>query len=344
MRRPTSSLQHRSLWRPLIIALVALVAIAGWLALAGEGGVRYTGVARVELPLPSAAPHRVDGAPPVATESGAGAFDVTLSEAGPFGPLPRIGPDGRRAFFEYARPFNFDDARPKVAILLLGLGLEAELFDAALALPGPVSLQLSPYAPDLPALVGRARRAGHEVLLELPMEPADYPASDPGPHTLLADSSRDGNLQRLNWLLARAPGYIAVAGGGARFTGSEGAGDVLDVLARRGLALIELGASRLEGAAAATGLPYASAPRAIGRDASVLSIDDALAGLEAEALAGGSALGVMHGYPVSLDRLRTWAATLDDKGLVLAPVSAVLIEQAGLARGADGRPARRSPA
>jgi hypothetical protein len=173
------------------------------------------------------------------------------------------------------------------------------------------------------------------------MEPADYPASDPGPHTLLADSSRAENLQRLDWLLAQAPGYIALAGGGARFAASDNAGDVLDVLARRGLALIELGASQLEDAAAAAGLPYASAARALDQDPSVQSIDDALAGLEAEALAGGSALGVVHGYPVSLERLRTWAATLEDKGLVLAPVSAVLIEQAGLAGGADAWPARR---
>jgi polysaccharide deacetylase 2 family uncharacterized protein YibQ len=61
-------------------------------------------------------------------------------------------------------------------------------------------------------------------------------------------------------------------------------------------------------------------------------------------LAAGSALGVVQGYPASLERLRVWAAALDAKGLVLAPVSAVLIEQAGLARGANGWPARRRPA
>jgi uncharacterized protein len=346
MRRPTSSLERRRLWRPLVLALSALAGIAGWVALAGDGSVRYTGVARVELALPAMPTRRAEepALPRSAVEIGAVPLDVTLTEDGPFGPLPRIGPDGRRPFLEYARPFNFEDARPKVAILLLGLGLQAELFDAALALPGPISLQLSPYAPDLPALVERARGAGHEVLLDLPMEPADYPASDPGPHTLLADNPRDENLQRLNWLLARAPGYIAVAGSGARFAGSANVRDVLDVLARRGLALVEFGSSQLEDSAAAAGLPYASAARAIDQTASVRSIDDALGGLEAAALAGGSVLGVVQGYPVALGRLRAWAATLDDKGLVLAPVSAALIEQAGLARGSIGWPARRPPA
>jgi uncharacterized protein len=356
MRRPARSPKPRSFWRPLtfappfwrplMFALLALAGLALWVAPTGEEAVRYTGVARIELPLPAMpAPGAADsGLPRSAVEVGAVPLDITLTEEGPFGPLPRIGPDGRRPFFEYARAFDFADARPKVAVLLPGLGLEAELFEAALALPGPVSLQVSPYAPDLPALVERARRAGHEVLLDLPMEPADYPTSDPGPHTLLADNSRDENLKRLNWLLARAPGYIAVAGGGARFAESDDVADVLDVLARRGLAFVELGASHLERAAAAAGLPYASALGAMGQDLSAHSIDEALADLEAAALAGGSALGVVPGYPVALARLRAWAATLDEKGLVLAPVSAVLIEQAGLVRGADGWPARRRPA
>jgi polysaccharide deacetylase 2 family uncharacterized protein YibQ len=449
---------HRPWWYAIGLGLVA--AGAGWLALGGDGGVRYRGVARVELPLPAvetrtplapepplpaaetrtslaleppltaearaaiapnpslpavetraaipptlllpeaetraaaaptpplpgaeiraaatpapslpeaetrtgaapipplpAAEPRIAAAPPLlqgghAPEPGAppdmkdsaAAVDLSLIEPGPFGPLPRIGPDGRRPFFAYAQPFDFSDRRPKVAVIILGLGLRADLFDAALALPGPVGLQLSPYAPDLPALVERARRAGHEVLLDLPMEPADYPASDPGPHTLLADNPREENLARLDWVLSRASGYAALAGAGGRFAGSDQAAAVLDVLARRGLALIEVGAGQLEGAATAAGLPYASAPHALDQDPSAPAIDRALGGLEAAALAGGSALGLAQDYPVSLERLRLWLATLADKGVVLAPVSAVLIEQSGLTRGTSAWPAHRRPA
>ncbi len=264
-----------------------------------------------------------------------------LIEDGPFGPLPRIAPDGRRPFLAYARPFDLDDRRPRIALLVVGLGLQTDLTEAAIALPGEISLHFSAYAADLPSWFERARRAGHEVLLDLPMEPTDYPASDPGPHTLLASNSTDENLKRLDWLLARATGYIAVAGSGARFATSERASPVLDVLAMRGLAVVEVGRTDLAATAAAVGLPYASAPTAIDADPSMLSIDYALAGLEVEALQNGSALGVAQGYPVSLERLRLWSATLGDKGLVLAPVSAVVIEQSGLSaevRGdAEGR-------
>src|SRR5690606_33996504 len=316
--------------------LAALGVAATWVAVARDAPLRYSGVPRIELPLP-ATTTPVDGDAAAGGEPiERGGGDLALLEDGPFGPLPRIAPDGRRPFVAYARPFDLADSRPKVAVLLTGLGLQRELVEAVLTLPGPISLQFSPYAPDLPALVERARQTGHEVLLELPMEPADYPLNDPGPHTLLADGGRDDNLARLDWVLARTTGYVALAGVGGRFAESDHAGAILDVLARRGLALIELGGHGLASVAAAAGLPYASTGAAIDDDPSVLAIDYALAALEAEALATGSALGVAEGYPVSLERLRQWAATLEAKGLVLAPASAVLIERAGLAGALSG--------
>jgi uncharacterized protein len=324
-----------------IVVLAVLAAGTAWLARAREAPLRYAGVARLELPLP---PEPARDAPaPSRPSAGADSLesirpDLALLEDGPFGPLPRIAPDGRRPFLAYARPFNLEDRRPKVAVLLVGLGGQREPLDAALTLPAPIGLQLSPYAPELPALVARARGAGHEVLLELSLESAEHPAGDLEPHTLLA-AGVDENLKRLDWTLAQASGYIALAGGAPPSAGSDQAKAVLDVLARRGLALIELGDVRLAPAAAAAGLPYASARRTIDENPSMPAIDHALAALEAEAAAAGSALGVARGRPASVDRLRRWAATLEAKGLVLAPVSAVLIEQAGLARAwsTDGR-------
>ena len=339
--------QHPAVCLVAIVILAAIAVSAGWLPLTREAPLRFTGVTRVELPLPPGGAPRA----PVAKDLLGGTDhaesvrpDLALLEDGPFGPLPKVGPDGRRPFLAYAHPFNLEDRRPKVAVLLLGVGLQRDVLDAALTLPTPISLQFSAYTPELPAMVERARRAGHEVLLDLPMEPADDPAGEPGPHTLLAGNGRDENLKRLDWLLAQASGYVALAGSGARFAGSDQAVVVLDELARRGLALIEVGGRQLAPAAAAAGLPYTSAQQAIDDDPA-LAIDDALAALEAQAVAAGSALGVAQGHPESLERLRLWTATLEDKGLVLAPVSAVLIEQAGLARDLpiDGQRAAARP-
>lgn len=323
-------------WRSVWVGFIGLSVVGGAvtaLVLGGEGRIDFTGVPQLQLALPGVPVEAPVFAPEsdAASEPQSGLAAVpALIEAGPFGPLPRIAPDGRRPFLAYARPFDLDVRRPRVALLVVGLGLQADLTEAAIGLPGEISLHFSAYAADLPTWFERARRVGHEVLLDLPMEPPDYPASDPGPHTLLASSSTEENLKRLDWLLARATGYIALAGSGSRFAASPGAAPVMDVLARRGLAMVEVGRPELAATAAAVGLPYASAPSAIDEEPSQQSIDSALAALEAGALRAGSSLGVAQGYPVSLERVRLWAATLADKGLGLAPVSALVIEQSGL--------------
>ena len=332
-RRFKQGLEQPAIWSVAALLLVALAAGMAWVALAREAPLRYTGVARIELPMPPGFARPSPGVTDVPAGTGNVEVvrpDLALLEDGPFGPLPRIAPDGRRPFLAFARAFNLEDRRPKVAVLLVGLGGRSELLDAALTLPAPIGLQFSPYASDLPALVARARGAGHEVLLELPWQPADDLTSAPAPYAVVG-ARVDEHLKRLDWALAQASGYFALAGAAPPLSGSGRAEAVLDVLARRGLALIELGDARLAPAAAAAGLPYASARQAIDEHPAALAVDHALAALEAEALAAGSALGVAHGHPASLDRLRQWAATLDGKGLVLAPVSAVLIEQAGLA-------------
>ena len=69
----------------------------------------------------------------------------------------------------------------------------------------------------------RARASeGHEVLLQAPMEPFDYPDNDPGPQTLLTSLTPEQNVDRLHWLMSRFQGYVGIAGSmGARFTASE---------------------------------------------------------------------------------------------------------------------------
>lgn len=327
-------------------ALVVALAV-GLRLLIGEGALHFSDVAHITQALERPSPTTV--APPRAEEDLAAApppsqrvaelapADPALMEAGTFGPLPQIGPDGRRPLIAYARPVDLDDEeRPQIAIVVLGLGLEVEVTEAALGLPGAISLEVSPYALNLAALVPRARADGHEVLLNLPMEPEDYPESDPGPHTLLADISTTENLERLSWVLAQGAGYVGVVASGGRFATSEQARPVLDALAARGLGLIEVGNARMEAAAREVGLPYAAAGDPIDEEPLAVAIDYALAELETAALESGSALGVAQAYPVTIERLQSWASTLESKGLALVPASALLIESSGLATGMRG--------
>jgi polysaccharide deacetylase 2 family uncharacterized protein YibQ len=325
--------------------LVVLLAVVGLIL--GPGEMTYVSRTVTEMPLPTDQPAKVtvvqtpqeDAAGPPANANITAPApeatiplppDLALVDASPFGPLPRISSDGRRPVLAYGRPYDWEDERPKIAVLVGGLGLQSDATNAALHLPGAFSLVFSPYSEDLPSQFERARLAGHEVLIDLPMEPADYPGSDPGPHTLRASGTVDANLERLHWVLARAPGFFAVAGRGGAFGASPEAPPIIAQLAERGLGLIEVDGTTLSTIAGEAGLPYAPAPVVIDREPSSRAIDEALAELEANALEQGWALGAAEPYPVSLERLVAWSESLEQKGLALVPASAVLIERAGL--------------
>src|ERR1044071_1827358 len=153
-------------------------------------------------------------------------LEQNLIETTPHGALPRIGPDGTRPAEAYAQAVRRNRARPdgpRVVIVITGLGIGASVTQQALdKLPGPVTFAFSPYGPGAERLVQRARSEGHEILLQIPMEPFDYPDNDPGPQTLLATLSQEQNIERLHWLMSRFQGYVGIANHmGARFTASE---------------------------------------------------------------------------------------------------------------------------
>ncbi len=255
--------------------------------------------------------------------------DPGLVETGPQGPLPIIGRDGRQPWRVYGRPFDRADARPRIAIVISGLGLSGDATQAAIdSLPGAVTLAFDPYGKALGDWVSRARTAGHEVLLGVPMEPVDYPRQDPGPYTLLTSLSPDENRERLDWVLSRATGYIGVTNMmGSRFTASQtNLLPVMDELKKRGLMFVDGRASEqsVAGALAETmGVPRIIADDTIDADATRDAIDRHLASLEAAAQRDGSALGTGFAYPVTLERVALWAKTLDQKGIALAPASAL---------------------
>lgn len=255
--------------------------------------------------------------------------DPGLVETAAAGPLPVIGDDGRQPWQVYARPFGDVTARPRIAIVVAGLGLRQSTTGTAIdTLPPAISLAFTPYARNLGDWVARARGAGHEVLIQVPMEPLDYPTSDPGPRALLTALSPAENGARLDWTLGRAVGYVGVMTYmGSRFTGQElPMAPVLDTLKARGLMILDsqtTARSVIPALAAAKGVPLAVATRAVDANPSRDAVRDRLAELERYARANGTAIGLAADYPGTLDELAGWAAGLEARGLVLAPLSAL---------------------
>jgi len=254
--------------------------------------------------------------------------DLTAGER-----LPRIAADNRAPMRAYAAPFNTADLRPRVAILLAGIGMnEADSLAASAILPPQISFAVSPYAHRPEKLLSEFRTRGHEFLVSVPMEPQGYPLNDPGNHALLTSASLASNLQQLQWSLTRFAGYVGVTGAlgsmrGERFAAaSDQMAPVLDMLADRGLLYIDPRSNmpRLSGST-----PQSGALRAVDLvldDAAGKSeIDARLAWLEIVAKDRGSALGLAgRPSPVTVDRIATWAANLSSRGLSLAPASVVV--------------------
>ncbi len=233
----------------------------------------------------------------------------------------------------FARPFDPEEKRPRIAIVLTDLGKSQAASNAAIQnLGGAITLAFSPYADNLTQWVALARAAGHEVLLNVPMEPADFPATDPGPQTLLTTLSARQNLERLDGLLGRAQGYVGIAtAAGSRFTTSADAmRPVVDRMFQRGLLLLDSRTAQNSLAARVAddvGVPRVYADRIIDTEASRPAIDRALADLERIARQNGVAVGIGQPFPVTFERLINWLALVENRGFVIAPVSAVVNRQ-----------------
>jgi polysaccharide deacetylase 2 family uncharacterized protein YibQ len=292
-------------------------------------GSADTGAAPSTATAPNA-----DGAPSAAVAPGP-PLDQKFVEMSPLGPLPKIAADGVRPADAFAEPVKALPGKPdapRIAIIVGGLGVSESGTAAAVAdLPGAVTLGFMPYEGDVAALAGRAHAQGHEILLQVPMEPFDYPENDPGPQTLLTSLTPAQNIERLYWLMSRFQGYVGISDAmGARFTASEQAlGPILREAAKRGLIFVDDGSNPRSIAgqiAGANNLPFARAEVAIDAVPTPDEIDHALGRLEMAARERNIAVGMASALPVSIDHIAKWAKTLASRGVVLVPITAVALK------------------
>ena len=246
--------------------------------------------------------------------------------------LPVIAPDGRSVRAAYAKPFANPEGKPTVSLVIGGLGLKSNgrYTSAAIdELPPEVTLSFVANASRLKSLVKRARDAGHEVIIEAPMEAYDKGRRNAHPRQLSTAISADANASNLAWALSRADGYFAIMNyeGGKFAADSRVAGPLMKELASRGVGFIETGnlpGSVLALEAANAGGHYAMSSDLIDAQTDGIAIEERLRELERKAMKNGKALGTGFPYPITIDTVKAWADRLESKGIVLAPASSVL--------------------
>ncbi len=280
----------------------------------------------------------IELAPPPASDPPAaapGPANQKLVEMTANGLIPKIAADGMRpadAFAQPAKTLPGKPDAPRIAIIVTGLGVsDSATSDAIGKLPGPVTLGFMPYGTEVASQVSRARSQGHEVLLQVPMEPFDYPNNDPGPQTLLTTLAPQQNMERLYWLMSRFQGYVGIENAmGARFTSSEQSlTPVLRETAKRGLIFVDDGSnprSLADHIAGANSTPFAKADVVIDSVATPAEIDRALGRLETAAREHGAVVGVSTALPAAIEHIAKWAKGLESRGIVLVPITAVALK------------------
>jgi polysaccharide deacetylase 2 family uncharacterized protein YibQ len=206
---------------------------------------------------------------------------------------------------------------------------EVATTQAIQSLPGPVTLAFGPYGRNLEGWVRRSRDAGHEVMLQIPLEPFDYPDNDPGPHTLLTSLPREENLKRLHWIMSRFTGYTGITNYmGAKFAAAQQSFlPILEEIKSRGLTYLDDGTAARSTAgqiARDLGLDYSVSQVVIDEERNSKEIDIALKKLETIALEKGFAIGIGSSLPITIGRVAEWVGTLEAKGIKLIPISAAI--------------------
>ena len=249
------------------------------------------------------------------------------------GPLPMIAADGRQPWLEYSRGFKRADRKPRIALIVTNLGLSATYTKAALKLlPEDITLSFSHVAPRLKSWIREARQKGHEVLMDIPMEPLGFPKNDPGRATLLTSSNEVENLNRLEHVMKKAGGYVGLLGTlGTKFMlHSETFLPILKTIKQRGLIYVDSrSTSRSLGPELASSiqLPRAFNNIFIDKEPSNQKIKGKLDELEKIALKKRFAVGIAQPFPLTIEILSQWAEKLKAKQISLAPITAVVDKQ-----------------
>jgi polysaccharide deacetylase 2 family uncharacterized protein YibQ len=290
----------------------------------GSSGARHDVVISGE----ATAKAEADAAPAVMA-----GVDQRLLEKSRYGMIPVVS-DGLKPFTAYAAEADRAKAAkmPVVAIVVGGLGVgAAKTTDAIMKLPAAVTLAFTPYGSDPAKLAERARAQRHEILLQIPMEPFDYPDNDPGPQTLLTTLAPEQNLDRLYWHLSRFQGYAGIANFmGARFVVTDAAMQpIVREAAKRGLGYLDDGSAPRSVAPSLTAgqaMPFAKADFSIDAVPTALEIDRALAKLENLAKERGTAVGIASALPISIERIGVWVKALESHGIMLVPLTTAMLK------------------
>ena len=250
-------------------------------------------------------------------------------------PQPPVRPTetGAPAWVRYAVPAPKASGQPMIAVVIDDLGVDRKRSERVVELRAPLTLAWMTYADNLPQITQAARRRGHELMVHVPMQPQGE-SYDPGPDVLEVNIHPEENRRRLAWGLDRFEGFVGINNHmGSRYTADRtGMRVVMEEVKRRGLLFLDsVTTEKSVGAEMARryGVPFSARNVFLDNDQSVAAIRAQLAKVEAQARKSGSAIAIGHPHDATIEALSAWLPSLEARGFLLVPVTAIVRAQAG---------------
>ncbi len=239
--------------------------------------------------------------------------------------------------------------RPRIALVIDDLGLNAQRTDAVIALPAQMTLAFLPYGRLVRPLASQASRAGHELIVHLPMEPHDG-AKNPGPNALLQDLPAPEFLRRVAWSFEQFDGFVGFNNHmGSRLTEDRSAMKrVMGAMRDQDLYFLDSltsGRSVALASARAAGIPSLARDIFIDHVATPEAIREQLDLIERKARSKGRAIAIGHPFPDTIAALAAWIPAMKDQGFEFVPVSTLIAPRgqtpARVAANVESRPPSR---
>lgn len=218
---------------------------------------------------------------------------------------------------------------PMIAIVFDDLGMDEETTKQVLSLSPPLTTSFLYYAKNIEIQTAQARKAGHELLVHIPMEPLNK-RFNTGYGTLQVNMSKQEILEQLDAMLSSFSGYVGINNHmGSRFTAnSQVMRTVLQELKNRGLLFLDSLTSpdsTGEKTAMEIKLPFAFRTVFLDNIREKEHIENQLSLLEEQARRNGFAVGIGHPHPVTIESVREWIPLAKKRGFHLVPVSSIAL-------------------
>ncbi|GER06972.1 hypothetical protein JCM17843_12820 [Kordiimonadales bacterium JCM 17843] len=227
-----------------------------------------------------------------------------------------------------APPPKDADSKPAIVLVIDDVGLNHSATKKLIKLDGALTLSFLPYADHLPEQTAAARKAGHELMVHLPMEPQGDSA-DPGPMALLGALNEQEFQSRLQWNLERFTDFVGVNNHmGSRLTENPKAMEmVMQNLQERGLLFLDSRTTAntvAQKKAAEMGVPNIARDVFLDNEQTAQSVIQNLDDMERLARRTGLAIGIGHPHPQTIKAIARWLPDAKKRGLVLLPLSAAV--------------------